>query len=541
MLSVMIALAASQVRPIANNQWLYNTDADVYWKVNITYCGNPADFEYETLGIFIPGKYVIAKESQDNTFTLQINQSSSINGYTPLTAPFVVPVDTPGYAAMRPPTEYVRDATQFTQAGFIYLNPGCRGRNHGAPTGVTDLKAAIRYIRYSLSQENNCIPGNSSRIFSFGMSGGGAQSALFGVTGDSEMYNPYLEQIGAVSGYSDALLGSMCWCPITNLDVADIAYEWNLGMSRTGLNHFLRHLSENMALEFVHYINNLQIRDPDGNVLQLQESRDGIYQAGSYYDYLKSVVENSLNHFLSDTIFPYSVSSWLPFPGPLPFNVAAERSTISFSATHQETVQLNGDYLTPQDYIDALNVHYKWVNYEPTTNTATITSIKDFAIALKTASKNVGAFDDLNRAQGENILFGDGNGNPAHFDTYMTKLLIGTEYEQAYSDDLSKKDSAGNTPPIRNNLYNPMYYLMPYYKDGYQTSHVAPHFRIRTGINQGDTALCTEVNLALALQMNGIDVDFETVWGLGHVKAERVGDDSSNFIAWVNEILDRIQ
>ncbi|MDO4297788.1 MAG: hypothetical protein Q4C59_04820 [Lachnospiraceae bacterium] len=32
-------------------------------------------------------------------------------------------------------------------------------------------------------------------------------------------------------------------------------------------------------------------------------------------------------------------------------------------------------------------------------------------------------------------------------------------------------------------------------------------------------------------------VDFETVWGQGHVEAERTGDSASNFIAWVNECL----
>lgn len=35
---------------------------------------------------------------------------------------------------------------------------------------------------------------------------------------------------------SDAVKGSMCWCPITNLDVADEAYEWNMGNTRSGLS-----------------------------------------------------------------------------------------------------------------------------------------------------------------------------------------------------------------------------------------------------------------------------------------------------------------
>ena len=44
-------------------------------------------------------------------------------------------------------------------------------------------------------------------------------------------------------------------------------------------------------------------------MLALEESSDGIYQAGSYYEYMKSVIENSLNNFLADTTFPYDASS----------------------------------------------------------------------------------------------------------------------------------------------------------------------------------------------------------------------------------------
>ena len=84
-------------------------------------------------------------------------------------------------------------------------------------------------------------------------------------------------------------------------------------------------------------------------------------------------------------------------------------------------------------------------------------------------------------------------------------------------------------------MYTPLYYLLKS-EEGYGTSTVAKYWRIRTGINQSDTALTTEVNLALALEnYNGVkDVDFETVWGQGHTEAERTGDSTSNFIAWVN-------
>ena len=115
-------------------------------------------------------------------------------------------------------------------------------------------------------------------------------------------------------------------------------------------------------------------------------------------------------------------------------------------------------------------------------------------------------------------------------------MLKGTEYESAFAEDLSKQDDIGNTVDYRVNMYNPMYYLCDYYS-GVGSSDVAKYFRIRTGINQGDTALCTEIDLALALTAYGSEVDFETVWGQGHTEAERTGSSTDNFIAWVNECL----
>ena len=57
----------------------------------------------------------------------------------------------------------------------------------------------------------------------------------------------------------------------------------------------------------------------------------------------------------------------------------------------------------------------------------------------------------------------------------------------------------------------------------------------RTGISQGDCALSTEMNLALALEhySSVSSVDFETVWGEGHTQAEREGNAAENFILWV--------
>lgn len=566
-------------------QWQYDGENDVYWQTGIVYCGNPADETYENLGIYVPGAYMSGTENEDGTYTCRINASGTVGGYTAETAPIVIPVDTPGYAAMAAPTGYVSSTSSYTDAGFVYVYAGCRGREAGAPAGVTDLKAAIRYIRYN----EGSVPGSMDRIFSFGMSGGGAQSALLGATGDSELYTPYLEAIGAVSGVSDAVAGSMCWCPITNLDYASEAYEWNLGVTRTDLAEEMQELSDGMAEQFALYINELGLTDENGNTLTLTASDEGIYQAGSYYEYLKAVIETSLNNFLQDTAFPYEASAGgkgdfgglggaddlgdlkdlgdRPLidgpegaaggPGESPKdmeNRGGKDGFGDFDGTKEvgdqdddyyardgiernETtggISLSGTYETAEDYIDALNAETTWVTYDADTNTAAITSIADFVSALKKASKDLGAFDALDESQGENILFGDGDGEGDHFDAVMAELLADSDYGAEYAGDMERTDALGVSVTDRVNMYNPLYYLCDYY-EGAGTSNVASYWRIRTGINQSDTALTTEVNLALALRNYGADVDFETVWGQAHVKAERTGDSTENFIAWVNE------
>ena len=337
-----------------------------------------------------------------------------------------------------------------------------------------------------------------------------------------------------------------------------------------------------MALTFAAYINDLGLTDEAGNALTLNESADGIWQSGSYYDYVKRVVETSLEHFLSDTEFPYTASSsgfgggrggfgggrggfggGMGGPGgqrpdfadgekpdfadggmPEGFGPGTEGGNyeemdgIARTEAESSALSLSGTYETKQDYIDALNANGEWVMWDEATDTVTITSVAAFTQALKNASKGIAAFDQLDAGQGENTLFGYADGSGAHFDAILAGLVAGSDYAQAFADDLARTDALGNTVDVRVNMYNPMYYLSPAY-EGYGTSEPATFWRIRTGINQGDTALCTEINLALAAAAysDEAQVDFETVWGQGHTMAERTGASTDNFIAWVHECM----
>ena len=528
-----------------NAAWQYDEINDIYWQVGVVYVANPASLDYETLGIYVPGAYLEASANGDGTYTASVKSDAQVGQFTAATAPYILPVNTPGYNASQAPTWLADGIASYTQAGMIYLQPGIRGRDNttdsqgqevvgGAPWGVTDLKAAIRYVRYN----KDVLPGDTDKIVSFGHSGGGAQSAILGASGDSTLYNPYLEALGAAmkdkegNPISDAPYGTMTWSPITSLDYADAAYEWNLGQfadsNRRAEGTFTQALSQDLAKEYANYLNQLGLKH-EGQALTLAESSEGIYTQGSYATYLEGVINQSLNNFLADTSFPYT-------------------SDGAGSGGSTESVT----YETAQAYIDSLNAETQWVTYDAAANRAKISSLADFAKYVKTASKSVPAFDALDRSLAENAVFGVADANELHFDQLVARLLKNnqakyesltdwnSQYVTDFESDLAKTDSLGKTIAERQDLYNPMFYLTSAYS-GYQTSKPAPHWRIRSGLSQGDTALTVETNLALALenQANGAvkSVDFATVWGQGNTTAERTGHASANFIQWVQEIV----
>ncbi len=459
---------------------LWSSSSDYYYIVGLFYCSNPADETYEQMGIYVPSAYLT--KNSDGSYS--INSSGTCNGYTASTAPIVVPVNTSGYSAQSAPSGTSSTAETYTDEGFIYLWPGCRGRDHGAPLGVTDLKAAVRYYRYLAAQGS--VPGNTDLIFSFGHSGGGAQSAIFGTSGNSSLYDDYLLAIGANTDYKDNIRGSMCWCPITNLDQGDAAYEWNMGLSRSVSGSDLS-ISKALAAEFATYINAIGFKHPStGETLTLSATDDGYYQSGSYYEYIMEEINDAITRYNS-------------------YNSA---SVSTYSTTDES-------------------------------------ALSSFASKYKSATKGLGAFDDIDaKGQAENTLMGI-SGTAGHFDKYLADIVndYASDYYSAFTSDLASTnvDAVGKTVETRLMMYTPLYYLMDnstYYNGGGAgTSDVASYWRIRSGITQGDAPLCTEANLALALcAYDGVkSVDFETIWAQGHTEAEDSGDADENFIAWVQD------
>lgn len=637
-------LVENSMPKIDMSKWLYNEDDKVYYQIGLKYCENPVDESYQSFSIFVPNEYFTSRKNEDDTYTCRINPNGINNRYQAHNCPIVLPIETPGYSACKALTEYSDKAKTYTKEGFVYVYAGARGREHGAPLGIVDYKACIRYLKYN----RDILPGNIHRIVTFGMSGGGAQSAVLGVSGNNSLFEPYLEKIGAVKGYKDDVYASMCWCPITNLDSADMAYEWMMGSTRDSKKTTAenREISQKLSDYYADYINSLELKDENGKLLKLDTAKS---QSGSYYDYVVSVIEKSLNDFFVDNQFPYTIvekqmepinnqnkkqdkknskpaetkaapketqPSFPQFGNPnggafRPFaiggtivaftntNNSEEASTelqpeaideteeeteaevesnnditttqnnTSATTTQQSTtesksekvveavkiedidnivrnvvtggVTLKGTYNTKEDYLKALNEKGEWIIFDQNTNKYKITSIADFAMAVKRANKNIAAFDQLDREQGENMLFGI-NGTKSHFDKYLKEIVAegkNTKEKNNFDNDFEIVDEVGYDVETRLNMLSPMYYL---HKDskGYKTSTVAPYFRIRTGCWQSDTSLTTEINLDLMLKEYGVASDFETVWGIGHEKAERVSTDDKNFISWVNYVARKV-
>ena len=469
--------AQTALSEVDSTKWQYQEEDDVYWQTGILYCAAPSDAQYETLSIYVPGAYMDGEANGDGTYTCRFNTEAGVRGYTCETAPLVIPIETQNYDPVKAPEEYVAQAAAYTSSGFLFIEAGCRGKEAGAPAGVADLKAAIRYLRYSSAE----IPGNKDRIFVYGTGSGGALGEVLAASGNSALYTPYLEAIGAAGDVSDAVAGVYETDAVTGMDYADAAAEWmreiseeSEGTESTDVSGKAG-LSRGLAVSYALYINQLGLVDEEGEPLLLSASEEGVYQDGTYCGYLKKVIEEALTQYLKEQ---------------------DDRASC----------------------IQELNQDTEWVAYDEETGEAKVLNLQgyqEFQDKKQTASeKTVGAFDGLEGDQTENILFGYGDGEGAHFDQVLAKLLAeDSTYGDDYQTDLQRTDFQGNKAETRVNLYNPLYYLCSFY-NGYQTGNVARYWKLQVCLPEaGEGVLTSGTNLALALKEYGADTEFETVWG----------------------------
>lgn len=285
---------------------------------NRVYVDKPVNREFQQMNIFAPEDYYRGK---------------SINGYDLHTAPIFMPNTVGGYMPgplAEPEISNWGNAGepnsifQALRHGYVVAAPAIRGRvqQNGegiytgkAPACIVDYKAAVRYLRY-FSEE---IPGDVEKIITSGTSAGGALSSLMGVTGNHPDYEPYLEKIGAAKT-GDHIFAASCYCPITNLEHADMAYEWQF----VGVNGYWGDkqldekqikVSEELAKAFPAYANSLNLKDKNGLRLSLDEKGDG-----SLKEYVKNKVLESAKKAMDRGADIFS-KIWLNFENGEPVSV----------------------------------------------------------------------------------------------------------------------------------------------------------------------------------------------------------------------------
>lgn len=436
---------------------------------DLVYVKRPSAPEYQKMNIYVPEVYL---------------EGGSIGAYDKNTAPVFLANTVGGYMPGKPEkpgkNHWGKTNALFHALlhGYVAVSVGARGRGLTgedgsfigcAPACIVDLKAAVRYLKYN--RERLC--GNMSHIISNGTSAGGALSALLGATGNHPDYESFLEEAGAARAEDDIYAASY-YCPITNLEHGDMAYEWEFngydnyqGMrvirdEKTGEGKRVhltgvqteeqRKMSDDLKNLFPDYVNDLNLKDEKGNFLKLDGDGNG-----SFKEYIKARVLESIRK-------------------------AMEEGT-DFSGFPWITVHKG----------KAVDVDFE--KY----------------VAYRTRMKTTPAFDEVSLTTPENELFGNETTAARHF----TRFSL--EHSKA-GGDMAEEGL------IRR--MNPMNYI------GDPQCDTAPYFRIRHGASDRDTSLAISALLAAALKEKGIQVDYHLPWGLPHA-----GDyDLPELFDWIDGI-----
>ena len=448
----------------------------------IPYVANPIDIDQQYMNIYVPEEYF---------------NNGTVNGYNTQTAPIFMPNAVGGYMpsqAMTPKVENGKPNSVLyaLSRGYVVASPATRGRTNKASDGnfigkapavIVDLQAATAYLHAN----DSTMPGNANRIITNGTSAGGAVSLLQGATGNNSDFQPYLQALGAATAATNVYAVS-AYAPITNLDAADMAYEWsykgitsfnkvtmgqgelpqaNVGgntappqrtMQRVNLNADDVAYSNLLSEHFPEYVNNLQLHDSMGRVLKLDKNGNGTFK-----NYVKAFIIDAANK-----------------------------------------AQAKGTDLSKHTYLvrDNKTGAIKDINWE---------AYNQFV----SRSKAPGAFDSRSNDSGENNLFGTSATDNNHF-TITAALHDTTPNQDVYVE---------NAKIVT--MMNPMNYL------GSPAATNARYYRIRYGTADSNTSVAIPLIVGTRAQNLGYNVDMATPFGVDHS-----GDyDLDELFNWMDNIV----
>ena len=448
----------------------------------IPYVSNPIDIDQQYINIYIPEEYF---------------NNGTVNGYNTQTAPIFMPNNVGGYMPSQPMAPKVENnkpnsALYALSRGYVVASPATRGRTNKASDGnfigkapavIVDLQAATAYLHAN----DATMPGNAKRIITNGTSAGGAVSLLQGATGNTSDYQPYLQALGAATASTD-VYASSAYAPITNLDAADMAYEWsyngitsfnkvtmgqgelpqaNVGgapapiqrsVQRVNLTNDDVAYSDLLKSHFPDYVNNLQLRDRTGVILKLDKKGNGTFK-----QYVKSFIIDAANKAKSN---------------------GTDLSRYSFLILDKNT---------------GLVKDIDWDAYNSFTS----------------RSKAPGAFDSRANDSGENSLFGTSTSDTNHF------TITAALHDTTTNNDVYVENAKIVT------MMNPMNYL------GSPSATNAKYYRIRYGTADSNTSVAIPLIVGTRAQNLGYSVDMATPFGVDHA-----GDyDLQDLFNWMDSIV----
>ncbi len=491
----------------ANGQWIYIDESPVsergepvlnedgspkmapvpacYALMDQVYVASPENPAVQQMDIYVPAAYVDAVANEDGTYTVSWNTDAEITSgsgavYTASTAPVIYQNTVNGY--MQGNSFNLGDSrngtgsySDFIQSGYILVSIGTRGlqgdtEDGSAPVQLVDLKAGIRFLR----KNADYLPGDYNKIIATGASAGGAVSALLGVSGNSALYDSYLNEIGAVEEKDD-IYGALVFCPITNLDYGDAAYEWQHSaeleaiagwesQEKVTFSEFETALHEALIERYKENLSSFGLDPDEFESTCLQAINDCIA------DYTANLSEEELSAFLSDNSFLLvNEESGLP-----------EASSV-------------GSY-------------------------------------MEAKAARMGAptgFDGLEKNKTENNLF-----QGKHFDAELLAVLesLSEEFPEAaeaakdYAADIDEEQKA------LVKLMSPMTFLL-----GEEEGTIAPHWRINNGGNDGNLGFVSGLTIVETLKAKNLaeDAQFNLIWDKGHMAADYSYADAE---AWIDRI-----
>ena len=524
------------------DSWFFDETYQVWCLEDILYTFKAATPKFQRMSIFVPKPYMSAPGV--------IDANGAMGKFTSATAPVVFENNSAGYMQM--PHTWLggpRDAAgQYLRRGMVYVTCGCRGRESRdqdgnlcgkSPWALVDLKTGIRFLRHNAAS----IPGDLNRIISVGWSAAGAMSALISVTGNSPLYDPYLKANGAFMDEKDDVYAAQIYCPITDLDHADLAYEWQFQndpeneASPAGpagvMSPFQTALSKKLAAAYVEYFNRLCLKDPvTGEMLTFHE--DG--RCGSAYDYLMARLEDSATDFLTRLAGgklpePYSVEDYITgnytrkIPAPhAPHGPGGPEGAPRPSLGDLVSRPPKGAAYKPFEppMLDAPGTDKRgWLRWDG--KRASISSLDDYVLNHRRRMKPCTSFDTLNMSSGENQEFGSPERDYMHYNIHIAPAIsaLKEQFPEEYAKYYTAFAAADGDEELamRRYLINPMHFI-----GGAQPCDAAGHYRIRVGGCDPDTAFTVSMTLALKLAEAGKDVDYALVWDMPHSPADYPGE-----------------